>query len=221
MFISNSGGLANYTGQLSDVLTCIAALGSNGCGFEHQLASVARALGADGLPPPATNAGFLRDDAELAIILLSNEDDCSAPDGTTLYSLNGFQQSQENPLGPIANYRCNQFGHLCKDPQGADPNALVKPPQELPAHGTASRSLTLTDCVSDDGCSGMLTPVQSFVNGIRALKADAGQIVVGAIVAPPEPYTVTWVPPSSPPPGTADQFWPQVMHFVGGSTATT
>ncbi len=132
MFISNSGGVANYTGELSDVLTCIAALGSNGCGFEHQLASVARALGADGLPPPAANAGFLRDDAELAIILLSNEDDCSAPPNTTLYSLNGFQQSQENPLGPIANYRCNRYGHLCKDPLSTNPDALAKPPQDAP-----------------------------------------------------------------------------------------
>ena len=176
MFISNSGGLANYTGQLSDVLTCIAALGSNGCGFEHQLASVARALGADGLPPPATNAGFLRDDAELAIILLSNEDDCSAPAGTTLYSLNGFQQSQENPLGPIANYRCNQFGHLCKDPQAADPDALVKPPQELPAHATASPPVPDADrlCIrrrmlrDADACSVVRERHQGAEGGCRA-----------------------------------------------------
>ncbi|MFL5308265.1 MAG: hypothetical protein ACJ8F1_23840 [Polyangia bacterium] len=213
MFISNSGGVANYTGELSDVLTCIAALGSSGCGFENQLGSVARALGADGQPPPAANAGFLRDDAELAIILLSNEDDCSAPPDTTLFSLNGGAQSLSNPLGPIANYRCNRYGHLCK---GANPNALVQPPEEVPADATGSPpSLTLTECVSDDGCSGMLTPVQSFVNGIKALKRDAGQVVVGAIVAPPEPYTVTWVPPVAPPPNAAGQLWPQVMHSCG------
>ena len=213
MFISNSGGVANYTGELSDVLTCIAALGSTGCGFEHQLASVARALGADGVPAPVSNAGFLRDDAELAIILLSNEDDCSAPPDTTLYSLNGGQQSLENPLGPIANYRCNRYGHLCK---GADPDALAQPPEQVPADTTGSPpALTLTECVSDDGCSGMLTPIQSFVNGIKALKRNAGQIVVGAIVAPPEPYTVTWVPPAAPPPDTAGQLWPQVMHSCG------
>jgi len=216
-FLSVSDGVANFTGPLADVLTCIAPLGASGCGFEHQLASVARALGADGKgPPPAANQGFLRADAELAIILLTNEDDCSAPEDTTLYSLNGGMQSQLNPLGPIANYRCNRYGHLCKDPLSGNPDALVMPPQEAPAYATGSPpSITLTDCVSDDGCSGLLTPVVSFVNGIKALKANPDQIVVGAIVAPPEPYAVTWVQPGNPPPGVTDQLWPQVMHSCG------
>src|SRR5262249_26264195 len=43
-FISNEGGVANYTGNISSVFTCIAALGESGCGFEHQLAAVTRAL---------------------------------------------------------------------------------------------------------------------------------------------------------------------------------
>src|SRR6185503_3858242 len=47
-FISNVDGQANYTGNLQDAFGCIAQLGDAGCGFEHQLASVARALGADG-----------------------------------------------------------------------------------------------------------------------------------------------------------------------------
>ncbi|HVY41089.1 MAG TPA: hypothetical protein VHM31_24300, partial [Polyangia bacterium] len=42
-FVTSSNGVANFTGPLADVLTCIAPLGSLGCGFEHQLASVARA----------------------------------------------------------------------------------------------------------------------------------------------------------------------------------
>ncbi|HVT07948.1 MAG TPA: hypothetical protein VHO67_10850 [Polyangia bacterium] len=216
-FISTSGGSANFTGPLADVLTCIAPLGATGCGFEHQLASVARALGADGKgPPPPSNNGFLRADAELAIILLTNEDDCSAPEDTPLYSLNGFPQSQQNPMGPIANYRCNRYGHLCKDPLSADPNALVMPPQLPPADATGSPpSISLTECVSDDGCSGLLTPVVSFVNGIKALKANPDQIVVGAIVAPPEPYAVKWVPPAPPPPGSAGELWPEVLHSCG------
>ncbi len=55
----------NYTGPISDVFGCIAALGESGCGFEHQLAAITRALGADGSPPPAENQGFLRPDAFL------------------------------------------------------------------------------------------------------------------------------------------------------------
>ena len=84
-FISNVGGQANYTGHVADVFTCIAALGQAGCGFEHQLAAVLRALGADGSPAPAENEGFLRPDALLAIVVLTNEDDCSEVPGIPLF----------------------------------------------------------------------------------------------------------------------------------------
>jgi len=193
-FISNVDGQANYTGNLTDVFGCIAQLGDRGCGFEQPLASVARALGADGAPPPSQNANFLRPDAELAIIILTNEDDCSAPASSTIYSLNGGQQNIANPLGPIANYRCNQFGHLCMDPASATPTAFIAPPIKAPADAqgtTAAPTLNMTSCESNDSGTGLLTSVAGFVAGIRALKADPDhQIVVGAIAAPPTPYTV-------------------------------
>src|SRR6185312_16259876 len=98
--------------------------------------------------------GSLRDDAELAIVLLTNEDDCSAPANTALYSLNvggSNQQNIANALGPIANYRCNQFGHLCTDPNSATPTALVPPPLNPPADAQGSATaptLDLTNCES-------------------------------------------------------------------------
>jgi hypothetical protein len=215
-YISNVGGVANYTGQLTDVLACITPLGANGCGFEHQLASVARALGADGQPAPAANAGFLRRDAELAIFLLTNEDDCSAPADTTLYSLNGHPQNLSNPLGPIANYRCNEFGHLCRDPAGANPGALIMPPLNPPAdaQGSGTPTLGLVDCESNDTSSGMLTPISKFVAEIKALKADPSRITVGALVAPATPYTVEWTPAAG---GNDDagELWPQIEHSCG------
>jgi hypothetical protein len=213
-FVSNVGGVANYMGTLDDVLSCIVPLGSNGCGFEHQLAAVARALGADGQPPPAGNQGFLRPDAELAIFLLTNEDDCSAPADTTLYGLNGGKQSLSNPLGPIGNYRCNQFGHLCKDPGGSQPDTWISPPLTVPADATGNPpELTLTDCVSNDGSTGLLTPLSTYIAGIKALKVDPSRIVVGAITAPSIPYTVMWeLPPTDPMSG---ELWPNVMHSCG------
>ena len=45
-FISNVDGVANYTGDLSSLLSCMTTLGDSGCGFENQLASISRALGA-------------------------------------------------------------------------------------------------------------------------------------------------------------------------------
>ena len=180
---------------------------------------MARALGADGAPPPAQNADFLRPDAELAIVLLTNEDDCSAPANTTLYSLLAGQQNIANPLGPIANYRCNQFGHLCNDPASATPTAFIAPPLNPPtdAQGTTTApTLNMTNCESNDSGTGLLTTVASLVAGIKALKADPDdQIVVGAISPPASPYTVAWVPESGGQNTEPGELWPQIEHSCG------
>ena len=127
-FISDADMMPNYTNpDISKVFQCIALLGDTGCGFENQLASIDRALGGDG-QQPSTNAGFLRPEAYLGIVLLTNEDDCSAPANTTIYSLNGYQQNIANPDGPIQNYRCNggpRGGHFCQDP--GNNNAMIVP----------------------------------------------------------------------------------------------
>jgi hypothetical protein len=166
--------------------------------------------------PPGTNAGFLRPDALLAIIILSNEDDCSAPADTKLYSLNGGMQNITNPLGPLANYRCNEFGHLCTYPRTG---AVISPPLVFPSDAqgtTAAPTLDLTECSTNDYSTGLLTPVGKFIGDIRALKADPdNQIIVGAIIAPPTPYTVEWVKAvngQNSPPG---ELWPHMEHSCG------
>ena len=68
----------NYTGDLGDAFSCIARLGSAGCGFEQSLEAMRRALNGSN----DENAGFLRNDAVLAVVILSDEDDCSASDTT-------------------------------------------------------------------------------------------------------------------------------------------
>ncbi len=215
-FLSDVDGQTNFTDPIDKVLQCITLLGSNGCGFEHPLASIVRALGADGQAPPASNANFLRPDAYLGIIILSNEDDCSAPANTTLYSLNGSPQSLTNPLGPIANYRCNQFGHLCQDPATG---TTAMPPLNPPSSATGNPPiLNLANCTSNDTSSGMLTPVSAFIQQIKALKVDPdNQILVAAIAPPPDPYSVQWVPPAASLPGTSGQIWPEVMHSCGAA----
>jgi len=55
----------------------IALVGVNGCGYERGLAPLKSALGPTLLG--AHNAGFLRDDATLAVIIISDEDDCGEP----------------------------------------------------------------------------------------------------------------------------------------------
>ena len=172
-YLADDGnGAANFTDPMANVLKCISMVGNSGSGAGQPLAAAARALGADnvvnGVPtPPATNVGFLRPDAYLAIIFLANQDDCSVPAGTDLFSLNGGEQNLANPLGPISHYRCNQFGHLCKDPASSSPQALIMPPLKPPsdAQGTTlNPSLELTDCQDNDQGTGLLTPVSTFVS---------------------------------------------------------
>jgi hypothetical protein len=194
-FIIDVGGQTNYTGDISDVFACIALLGANGCGFEHQLASVARALGADGAPAPAQNANFLRADALLQIILLTNEDDCSAPPDSDLFDSSSSTVS--DPLGPLQSYRCNEFGHLCG---GQMPPR--QPPGEVDLSGT---------CVSNE--NGPLVAIGDYVKAIKALKSDASRVLVSAITGPPTPYKVNIGPSQV---KGDPSMWPFVEHSCMG-----
>ncbi len=63
--------------NVAQSFACVAKVGTNGPSFEMPLEGAKRAVVervADG-----TNAGFLRDDALLAVIFLTDEDDCSTP----------------------------------------------------------------------------------------------------------------------------------------------
>ena len=221
-FISDADNMPNYTDAISKVFQCIALLGDKGCGFENQLASIDRALGAENLQqgqtpnPPSTNVGFLRPEAYLGIVILTDEDDCSAPANTPLYSLNGYQQNIANPFGPIANYRCNQWGHLCTDPGSGQ---LLMPPLQPPSDTMMTgltRTLDLTNCMSNDTSSGLLTPVSRFISDIKALKIDPdNQILVAAISAPAIPYTVAWLPESGGQNTQPGELWPVIEHSCG------
>jgi hypothetical protein len=184
-YISDVGGVRNYTGNLEDVFTCIAALGEAGCGFEHQFAAITRALGADGYAPPFENEGFLRPDALLAIVLLTNEDDCSASPGVPLFDT-GSNTNIASQLGPPANFRCNEFGHMCG---GMHPSRLAP-------NNDVTAMVNYSVCSSNDG-EGYLLSALDTANRIKALKPDPSQVIVAAIAGPPVPYKVTWKAPAS------------------------
>jgi hypothetical protein len=167
-FIITNGAQKNFDGEIGDVFSCIARLGTQGCGFEHQLGSVRRALGGDpAAPMPPENAGFLRPDARLGIILITDEDDCTAPDGSDLFTNDPAKLAA---YGPRESYRCNEFGHLCGG--AAPPRA-------------PSQGLT---CESNETASSRLVHVSDFVDFVRGLKADPDMVRVAAITGPATPY---------------------------------
>jgi hypothetical protein len=181
----------NFTGTLAATFGCIAELGSGGCSFEHQFASMLRALGADGKASPAANDGFLRPDANLVVVLLTDEDDCSAPPDSVLFSTESAFAS--DPLGPLSSYRCNEFGHRCGG----------ESPPRTPAPGGSDLSGT---CKSAE--DGILLKVSDVVSRLKALKPDPSHIYVAALAGPPDPYVVNTGPATL----AADpiQQWPQV-----------
>ena len=86
----------------------MASVGAAGCGFEHQLESVYAAL-----HNTTENAGFLRDDALLAVVFLTNEDDGSAPPTATIFDPDPAKVAM---YGSLDTYRQTRFGIACGTP---------------------------------------------------------------------------------------------------------
>lgn len=154
-WIAKHGEQTNVPGDdVAGAFACIARLGSGGCGFEQPLEAMLEAL------DPRTNPGFLREDAALALVFLTDEDDCSARD-PRLYDLRDLS------LGP-ANWRCFDQAASCSNPAG----------------GSAREPGPREDCVPRQ--DGLLQPIQRYVDAVRAAK-PSGNVLVSVIAGPPTP----------------------------------
>jgi hypothetical protein len=158
-FISDvdvGGGMRekNYTATLADTLGSLTALGANGCGFEQPLRAAQRAF--DNNP---ANTGFLRQYAPLAIVVITNEDDCSISHSTLM-------GTDTQTLGPLQSFRCTRFGVTCDD-HGASPT-------EMNAIGPKSR------CHANPATD-YLTSVSDIAAFVKSLEHDSRNILFGAI----------------------------------------
>ena len=205
----------NFDGDAATTFQCMALLGDTGCGFESQFESVYYALtkaaklpGPDDAAHDSHNGGFLRDDAMLAIVMLTNEDDCSVAHDSLLLDPSVNTVTDLTGLGAFQSYRCNEFGHLCAGqppPHGYDFTSSMF---DLPsgtyrtANGPGTGGSMLTSCVSaedmgktdpsvrglggqPDPTNGHLWPtVGEFTAFIRSLKANPDRILVAALAGP-------------------------------------
>jgi hypothetical protein len=150
--VSQNGGTQNnFDGDIADVFACLAELGTNGCGFEHQLQSVRMALSGF----VADNSGFLRSDAHLAVVYITDEDDCSAPANTTLFE-DFSDHSQDSSL------RCSLAGHIC--------NGKAPPAQVF--------STPLANCSAAPDGGGKLIPVSTFIDEMKQLRTQSVSVSV-------------------------------------------
>jgi hypothetical protein len=158
--------------DLATTFGCVASVGDKGCGFEHQLESVYRALH----DPPPDNHDFLRPDALLAVFWLTDEDDCSADPNTDL-----FDPAKTAQYGPLLSFRCTQYGVACGDPA-----------MTLPYAGSAA---PLTNCHPATAAEGgKLFEASRYIDLFTkpksqgGLKDDPRNVILAAISAPSAPF---------------------------------
>jgi len=157
---ANGNRIGNHgSASVAASFTCIASLGQTGCGFESQFGATLAAL------DPTRNPGFLREDAYLAVVMLTNEDDCTLGDDPSLFEPTRRSPTISNPAP--RNFWCTQFGLKCDQPM----------PTESPA-----TPVTLTHCHSAE--DGALMNVSTFVAGIRQAKRDPNRVFLAAITSP-------------------------------------
>jgi hypothetical protein len=112
LWLETSGGRPlnfSATADISQVFGCLAGnLGTIGCGEEHQLQAYEFALVAQNLHAdnPAQNS-FLRPEAYLGLVFLSDEDDCSAATNDGMFG------DKVDLRGESASLRCATRGHKC------------------------------------------------------------------------------------------------------------
>jgi hypothetical protein len=147
----------NYTGALRDVFADNALIETVGCGFEQHLSAMRRAL------TNPLNAGFLRPEANLAVVIIGDEDDCSLLDPAML-------GPEDANLGPLESFRCAKFGITCD--------------QTMTTLGPKTNCIPLAS-------SQFVEDTQPFVAAVLAAKSnDPRQVMVAGIIGDPSPFSV-------------------------------
>jgi hypothetical protein len=147
----------NYSGELLDELNALTnPVTATGCEFSQPLEAMRQAL------DPATNPGFVRETAQLMVIFLTTEDDCSVKTGAMFDPNNAV-------LGASLTYRCTEQGVICDEDLKTPGNKINCRPQ--------TGNPFMVD-VAD---------YSAFLTGLKTNKAD---ITVSAAAGPREPFAV-------------------------------
>jgi len=127
--------------------SCLAQLGTDGCGMEQQLEAAYEAI-ATQMAPGGANAGFFRNDSVVSVTFVTDEDDCSTGD-SSFFDPSPMATSELGPLSvrcaqnpdrlhPISRY-VQLFRNLELDRRGdvlvsaitGVPNAYVRDPNNI------------------------------------------------------------------------------------------
>lgn len=174
------GKPVNFTGQISEVFGCLASnVGVAGCGYEHQLGAFQWAFFAD---VNAKQWEFLRPEAYLGIVILTDEDDCSAAPNTNMYS--------KRVLAEGGSLRCATRGHQCDNVELTFPTTgpVSVPYASCRARTDATCDDAKVDTTEATSCN-PLTSIAEMVNAVKELKGGGDsadeKILVAAIYGTP------------------------------------
>jgi hypothetical protein len=202
----------NFKGDVSEVFGCLASnLGVEGCGFEHPLGALEWAFF---LEENKSQWDFLRPEAYLGIVLLTDEDDCSAPPGTHVFAK--WEKTESFSL------RCATRAHTC------DGVTFDYPATSAVSVPYASCRARTDDTCADDvdtsqatACNPLLK-ISRLADSVKKLKGGAeaaeDKILVAGIYGTPRAgdtasalYKIDLTPdptPGMPPDAKVWDYWP-------------
>lgn len=177
-WIESYSGVSNLPSDIStlEAFQCLAPQGISGCGWESPLEAMARAL--DNMQDPERpEYGFLRPDALLAVLIVTDEVDCSLTPGMedALFVDNTFWAGGGNVLTSAA---CWNAGVACSG--------------ESPFEDCWDVNLDANGVETEDANQMVLRPVSRYVERLEAIaaaKLPGREVLVSAIAGVPSGYS--------------------------------
>jgi len=165
-----NGRERNYTGTLTDTFAKMARVGDGGCGIEQPFKAARAALTVASatsslMSAPSTTGtdGFLRPEALLLVVFVTDEDDCSATN-PQFFGEDWADACSE--LGAPTSYRCFEHGVKCYDGKGSR------------VFGERS------NCRPDEE-SAYIESVHAFADYLKRVKENPAQVIVAGIYGKP------------------------------------
>ena len=172
-WIEVKDGVSNIEGaSVNEAVRCYAPMGVAGCGFESHLESMYRALAASKDKASTTNYGFLREGAALAIVIVSDEADCSYnPMYDDIFTTNKvFWYDPAIDVAPSSSM-CWDAGVRC---EGSAPTFSACSAEDYDKDGNPD--------VADD--KAVLYPVGKYIDFVQEIAAaKQGQPVLVSLIA--------------------------------------
>jgi hypothetical protein len=183
-WLERTSGSLNVDADLVDALACALPQGVAGCGFESPLEAMAKALELTGFADTLSNYGFLRPEADLRIIFVTDEADCSyVPEFADIFTTNEtFWHDPDSPAPTSA--VCFNAGVKC---EGAGPTYSSCESADFASDGA----------LTPDPEQAVLRPVAHYVQvlqDIQATKTGGASVQLFAIAGVPIGFETGNVP---------------------------